>query len=203
MCDANGHRPQLEVVNDTASGNGLRTVADLGTGRMVAFERLYRAEVNAISRYFARRVEDPSTVADLTAETFTEAMRSFRTFDSSKGSGRAWLFAIAQRVAARYWESQRRERAARSASANWALSDPDAIDELIARIDDERAGRALMERMKHLRPLDRAALELVDLAGLTPKEAAAALGTSPGALRMRLLRTRARLRSKENDDERV
>jgi DNA-directed RNA polymerase specialized sigma24 family protein len=37
-------------------------------------------------------------------------------------------------------------------------------------------------------------IELVDLAGLRPKEAATALGLTPGAVRMRLLRTRARLR---------
>lgn len=80
-----------------------------------------------ISRYFARRVEDPSAVADLTAETFVEAMSSLRSFDPAKGSGRAWLFAIAHRVAARYWESQRRERAVRRTAANWALTDPDAI----------------------------------------------------------------------------
>jgi RNA polymerase sigma-70 factor (ECF subfamily) len=37
-------------------------------------------------------------------------------------------------------------------------------------------------------------IELVDIAGLRPKEAAAALGLTSGAVRMRLLRTRARLR---------
>jgi len=41
---------------------------------------------------------------------------------------------------------------------------------------------------------DRAVIELVDIAGLRPKEAAAALGLTSGAVRMRLLRTRARLR---------
>ena len=40
---------------------------------------------------------------------------------------------------------------------------------------------------------DRAVIELVDLAGLTLKEAAT-LGPSPGAVRMRLMRTRAQLR---------
>jgi DNA-directed RNA polymerase specialized sigma24 family protein len=41
---------------------------------------------------------------------------------------------------------------------------------------------------------DRALVELVDLAGLRPKEAAAALGITPGAARMRLMRARAQLR---------
>ena len=171
-----------------------------GASRIAEFERLYRAEVDAITRYFARRVEDPGMVADLTAETFVEAMGSFRTFDPSRGSGRAWLFAIAHRVGARYWESQRRDHAAQSSAGHWEPTDPDATDELIARIDDERAGRALMKRLKQLRPSDRAAVELVDLAGLTPTEAAAALGSSAGAIRMRLMRARARLRT-EDDDE--
>jgi DNA-directed RNA polymerase specialized sigma24 family protein len=42
--------------------------------------------------------------------------------------------------------------------------------------------------------MDRAAIEMVDLAGLRPNEAASVLGVSPGALRMRLMRARARLR---------
>jgi RNA polymerase sigma-70 factor (ECF subfamily) len=41
---------------------------------------------------------------------------------------------------------------------------------------------------------DRAVVELVDLAGLQPREAAQVLGIAPGTLRMRLLRARARLR---------
>jgi RNA polymerase sigma-70 factor (ECF subfamily) len=41
---------------------------------------------------------------------------------------------------------------------------------------------------------DRALVELVDLAGLRPKEAAAVLGVTPGAVRMRLMRARAQLR---------
>ena len=41
---------------------------------------------------------------------------------------------------------------------------------------------------------DRAVIELVDIAGLRPQEAASALGLAPGTVRMRLLRARARLR---------
>jgi len=41
---------------------------------------------------------------------------------------------------------------------------------------------------------DREAVELVDLTGFTPKQAAAALGLSPGTLRVRLFRARVKLR---------
>ena len=43
-------------------------------------------------------------------------------------------------------------------------------------------------------------VELVDLAGLRPKEAAQVLGVAPGTLRMRLMRARARLRKAASPD---
>jgi Fe2+ transport system protein FeoA len=55
-------------------------------------------------------------------------------------------------------------------------------------IDAERAGRALVTGLGALPDRDRALVELVDLAGLRPKEAAAVLGVTPGAVRMRLMR---------------
>ena len=71
---------------------------------------------------------------------------------------------------------------------------PDEVGELIDRIDAERPGRALVTGVTTLPAADRAVVELVDLAGLQPKEAAQVLGVAPGTLRMRLMRGRARLR---------
>jgi RNA polymerase sigma-70 factor (ECF subfamily) len=51
-----------------------------------------------------------------------------------------------------------------------------------------------MRRWAGLPQTDRLAVELVDIVGLTPKEAANALGASPGALRIRLFRARTKLR---------
>ena len=52
---------------------------------MTEFEALYRANVAAVTGYFARRSADPQTVADLTADTFVQAIMSFATFDPRKG----------------------------------------------------------------------------------------------------------------------
>jgi RNA polymerase sigma-70 factor (ECF subfamily) len=71
----------------------------------------------------------------------------------------------------------------------------DEIEELVGRIDAERSGRVLMAAMAELPELDQEVLELVDIAGLAPKEAALALGIAPGALRIRLHRARGRLRN--------
>lgn len=111
-----------------------------------------------------------------------------------RGSERPWLFAIARRVYAKHCEREaRRQDAARREAARQIL-DADETDELAARIDAERPGRELLARLAGLSVLDREAVELVDLAGLTPRDAAVALGVSPGALRVRLFRARARLR---------
>jgi hypothetical protein len=44
------------------------------TDRVSEFEVLYRANVAAVTAYFARRSADPQTVADLTADTFVQAI---------------------------------------------------------------------------------------------------------------------------------
>jgi len=167
---------------------------------VAGFEALYRANVAAVTAYFARRSADPQTVADLTADTFVQAIMSFATFDPRKGTSRAWVFGIARRIYAAHCEahSQQRSRVERLAGRRELA--PDEVGELIDRIDAERAGRALVTGLTTLPAADRAVVELVDLAGLQPKEAALALGIAPGALRMRLMRARARLRKAASPD---
>ncbi len=55
--------------------------------------------------YFARRSRDPQVVADLTADTFVAVITSFGAFDPRKGTARAWMFGIARRVYASYYEA--------------------------------------------------------------------------------------------------
>jgi len=159
-----------------------------------SFEELYRGEVRAVTSFFARRTRDPETVADLTADTFVEAMRSFGSFDPSRGAPRQWVFGIARRVYAKHLERAERRRDATARLLSRELLDDDDIQELTERIDAEAPGRALLDRMAHLSPLEREAIELVDLVGMTPKEAAGTLGVAPTALRVRLFRARAHLR---------
>jgi RNA polymerase sigma-70 factor (ECF subfamily) len=170
------------------------------TGRLLEFELLYRSQFGGVSAFFARRSRDPQTVADLTADTFFAAMRSFGTFDPARGSAPAWLFAIARRVYAQHLERTRRREDADYRESVRRVLDGEETEELMRRIDAEREGRALMARLAALPEVDRLAVELVDLGELTPKEAAMTLGVSPGALRVRLFRARARLRKERVSD---
>jgi RNA polymerase sigma factor (sigma-70 family) len=169
-------------------------------GGIAEFEALYRANVAAVTAYFARRSAEPQTVADLTADTFVQAIMSFATFDPRKGTPRAWAFGIARRIYAAHCQahSQQRSRVERLAGRRELA--PDEVGELIDRIDAERAGRALVTGLTALPAADRAVVELVDLAGLRPNEAAQVLGLAPGTLRMRLMRARGRLRKTASPD---
>jgi RNA polymerase sigma-70 factor (ECF subfamily) len=167
-----------------------------GEGATAEFEKLYRANVEAMMAYFARRSRDPQVVADLTADTFVAVITSFGAFDPGKGTARAWMFGIARRVYASYCEAHSLQQHKLQMLAGRHDLEPDQVEELLDRIDAERAGRDLIRELAMLPERDRAVIELVDLAGLRPKEAAAALGLTPGAVRMRLLRTRARLRQR-------
>lgn len=163
-------------------------------GALAAFEQVYRGNVDAVMAYFARRCAEPQTVADLTSETFVRAAGAFAGFDPRRGSARAWLFGIAGHVYARHCEQTANGRDAVVRLAGRRALVVDEIDELAARIDAEREARTLLERWSRLPATERAAIELVDLAGLTPKEAAAALDVSRVVLRKRLSRARGRLR---------
>ena len=167
---------------------------------LAAFERIYRADVGAITRFFARRCTEPQLVADLTADTFVRAMTSFGTFDARRGSATSWLFGIARHTFAAHLEQSARSRAVADQVAGRRELDRDELAELEARIDAERPGRALLERLAELPELEREAVELVHLCGLAPKEAAEALGVPKGAMRTRLYRATARLRAVVDDE---
>lgn len=188
-----------EKTAEKTAGTRPRTVDK--TGATAEFERLYRANVDAVTAYFARRTADAQLVADLTADTFVAVIAGFGSFDPRKGTARAWVFGIARHVYASYYAAYNQQQNRLQRLAGRRDLDPDQFEELLERIDAERAGRNLIAELAALPVADREVIELVDIAGLRPKEAAAALGLSPGTVRMRLMRARARLRRGHSSDQ--
>jgi RNA polymerase sigma factor (sigma-70 family) len=171
------------------------------TSPLEEFEQVYLRNVDVLMGYFARRCREPQTVADLTSETFVRAVDGFAGFDPRRGSDRAWLFGIAARVFARYCEQSAGGRDAVARLGGHRPLDEDEIEELAGRIDAEREGAALMQQCARLPAVERAAIELVDLDGLTPQEAAVALSVSRVAFRKRLSRARSRLRKEHESND--
>jgi RNA polymerase sigma-70 factor (ECF subfamily) len=178
------------VVSGTSAG---REICRIATDPD-AFEAFYRAHVGAVTRFVARRVDDPHLAADLIADVFVAAIDSATTYDPERGDPARWLYGVARHVIA----SERRRGAAELRVAGRvsgrALVDEDDLARLVERIDAQRAARHLYQAMSGLDAGDRELVELVGVDGVPVHEAASMLGISPGTARVRLHRARRRLR---------
>jgi RNA polymerase sigma factor (sigma-70 family) len=185
---------QSESLNDSAAETLGGDPPPPHVSRLAEFERVYRTQFGAVVSYFARRIDDPQLVADLTADTFVAGIRAFGEIDPKTTSPRAWAIGIARKVWIRHRQSDPRDEEAGRRGSLQQLLDRAETKELNWWIDLERSSRDLMVKLDRMSRLDGEAVELVDLCELTPAEAARELGISAGALRVRLLRSRARLR---------
>jgi RNA polymerase sigma factor (sigma-70 family) len=158
-----------------------------------AFESFYREHVDAVLRYATRRTDDPHDAADLAAEVFLAAIRSAAGYQEDLGSPLAWLYGIARNLAAAERRRAARTMAAEARICGHRLLDQDDIARLEERIDSERSTRVLLGHIAKLPDSQREVLELIAVDGLTTAEAAAVLGISTVAARVRLHRARSTL----------
>jgi RNA polymerase sigma factor (sigma-70 family) len=159
-----------------------------------ALERFYLAHYDDLVAYFTRRVDSPHDVADLVADTFLAALASADGYDPAKGRPLSWLIGIGHNVWRRTVRRRTVDRLASGRVVGRRLLDADDIARLEERIDAERRAATALGFLRHLTPAEREVVELVDLTGLTPAEAARATGVPPGLARIRLHRARRKLR---------
>jgi RNA polymerase sigma factor (sigma-70 family) len=120
-----------------------------------AFARFYAGTAEWVLRWFAARVRDPETAADLMAETFAAALLAVRRYRPRRhGSALAWLFAIARSKLVDY---SRRGSVAAAARRRLAL-EPVALED------------ADLERVRELADLERRTPLVSDLVGQLPPE---------------------------------
>ncbi|MFI6322188.1 RNA polymerase sigma factor [Nonomuraea sp. NPDC050556] len=160
-----------------------------------AFETFYRRHVDDITRFLARRVDDPHQVADLVADVFLAVLDSAHTYRAGLGSEVAWLYGVARNTL-----SAERRRAVQESRLTGRVGgrrqlDTDDLTRLEERIDAERPARRAFQAMTDLPEGERAVLELVVIDQLTVTEAAAALGIRSGTAMVRLHRARRRLQA--------
>jgi RNA polymerase sigma factor (sigma-70 family) len=157
-------------------------------------EAFYREHLPFVRQYLARRVDDPLTVADLTADVFVGVIRSNKTYRRELGPPRAWLTGIARNVLADHWLSDARSDATVRQLHGRRLLDDDSTDRIVQRIAAETDARALLSSIAGLPTALRSVVELVAVDGLAVSEAAAILHISSGAARVRYHRARRLLR---------
>lgn len=157
------------------------------------FALFYRRHVDRLVRFAARRVSDPADAADVAAATFVVALRAAEHYDPRRGEPGAWLTGIAARLIANDRRRKVREALALAKLESRALLQDDDIERLVQLMDNSALARSTSDALSHLPPQAREAVLLVGPEGLSQADAAAVVGISTVAFRMRLSRARRRL----------
>ena len=143
-----------------------------------AFEALFRQFQAEVYGWIVRIVRDPSAAEDLTVETFWRIHRARGRFDPG-ASFAAWARRIATNLAIDHLRQTRREVALPD-----DLAQPGSAD----RIECGEMRRQIADAFRRLPLKLRVAATLSLIEEQTPKEIAEAIGTSEGAVRVRVFR---------------
>ena len=150
--------------------------------------------MGATIRFAARRADRPGDVVDLVAAVWLEVVASLDRYEPHRGDALPWILGIAANLCAVERRRRAREHEALRRLGGRRTLEADDFERLEGEIDAAGAAPALRQRLGELPPSERAVAELVFLDGLTPAEAAEALGIRSAAARMRLARARKKLR---------
>jgi RNA polymerase sigma-70 factor (ECF subfamily) len=146
-------------------------------------EQLFLAHEPAVVAYVRRRAPG-DVVDDVVAETFLVA---WRRLEDIPEEALPWLLGVARRVLSTHRRAAgRRDRV----GVRLIASHPSARIEAVDPAEDRVAAA-----LARLSEKDREALILVAWDGLTPQQAAAALGEPAGRFRVRLHRARQRMKA--------
>ncbi len=161
------------------------------------FEDIYREHVTPVWRYVRLRVPSDSDAEDVTSQVFEKALRSWPSYDDTRGTVGGWLVGIARHAVADWWRKHGRELPVeqvgdRVETAADADPEGDALRHLGA--DDVR------RQLGVLTAREREAVALRFGSELSSSEVAAVLGVSPSAARMLVHRAIGRLREVMGDE---
>ncbi|MET7280428.1 RNA polymerase sigma factor [Kribbella sp. NPDC005582] len=156
-------------------------------GREERFVALYEATYADLVRFAQRRVPD-GQAEDTVAEAFLAAWRRLDDAPAQLPQARAWLFGIVRNTILNSHRGARRQRAVAVRLAEVATTWRPDDAELVARQVD------LARAWERLSAVHQEALALAVIDDLPGREAAAVLGITSVAYRLRLSRARNALR---------
>ncbi len=155
-----------------------------------AFDAFYTQHARQMLAFFTRRVLDPETALDLTAETFAQAYAGRHGFrGGSEDDARAWLYTIGHRRLARFLRTGYAEREAREKLGIEVQVAQEAELDHVERLVAVDALRQRVAGALDTLPADqREALRLRVVEDLAYPDVAAGLGVSEQAARARVSR---------------
>ena len=149
-------------------------------------ERFYTEHAADVLRWVIRLGGPHVHAEDVAQDVFAVALRRLPSFrgDSSE---RTWLFAITRNVVR---NAQRRSALRRFVGLDTIPEPVSPSPPLSAQLDSSRRRRAVQRALSRLKTHQREALVLVDMEGLTAREAGEMLGVPEGTVSSRLHHSR-------------
>ena len=162
-----------------------------------AFGVFYARYESAIVGFMLRRTHEPELAADLTAETFAEALVSVRRYRPARGAAEAWLYGIARNVLLR---SARRHRVEDRARRRLSMPPLVLTDELLDRMDGMYGDQRVERLLGQLTPEQARAIRARVIAEEPYPQIAAQLSCSESVVRQRVSRGLAVLRELSQEE---
>lgn len=169
-------------------------------GDRAAFSLFYRRHLTSVVALLLRETRDREQAADLAAEVFAAALLAAGRYRPEHPSARPWLCGIARNMA---HESRRRGRAQDRARRRLGMTREPLGEDDLERVEELAGGDGrLLELVEQLPPSQRAALRARVIDERDYGEIAAELGSSEAAVRQRVSRALAWLRTQTTEGRR-
>ena len=178
------HRAPLGLEPRTSDAD---LIVRIGNGDRTAFEELYRRFARPVLGLALRLLGDHGRAEDAAQETFAAIWRSARSFHPERGSGSAWLFAVARHAIID--RARRRVEPAVEAPAEQAETEAGPA-EVAEQAWLSWQVHAALERLPER---ERIVLELAYWSGLSQSEVASYLDVPLGTVKTRTRAGLARL----------
>lgn len=154
-----------------------------------AFGEFYRRHALGVERWLTTQTPDLATAADLTAETFAQALVSINRFRGTNDEQAiAWLFGIARNLVRRFHRRGQAELQMCRRLGIQLSHDPDELARLEAQLDAHAESSDLTDALNTLPDTQRQALRLRIIDELDYRAAATLMGTSEQNARIRVSR---------------
>jgi RNA polymerase sigma-70 factor, ECF subfamily len=175
----------MPVAMATAETDG-RLIERVGRGDRDAFDQLYRRFARPVLAMALRQLGDSGRAEDAAQETFAAIWRSARSYRPERGSGSAWLYAVA-RHAIIDRARQRREQAADIPEEAAPGAGP------AEQAEDSWLAWRIHSALEQLPERERVVVELAYWSGLSQTEIASYLDVPLGTVKTRTRTGLARL----------
>ncbi len=189
---AHSASPSDEKAGPDAIADDSEDIRQTQEGDSDAYRRLVERYQDHVSQILWRFSRDRSIHEELVQDVFVEAYLSLNTYHGRAPFGH-WLARIATRVGYRYWKEKARQKVAEP----FSLEEWDEVaddDQILERIEPDRAADILHRLLAQLPPRDRLVLTMRYIEGCDVAETARRTGWTKTMVKVQALRARNKLK---------